>query len=234
VTTLLHLDSSANRTSESVTRRLTALFAQKWRAANGDAGYRYRDLAADPVQQPDTAYCALGRRVERHGLVPLEKVAALAENEAEEREWALALPMIREVRAAGTILIGAPMYNLSVPAALKAWIDRITFPGVFTDPGTSVSVLAGTRVVVVAARGGAYGPGTPGEGFDFQLPYLRAYFRRYGVPDENIRCVAAELTLAGIAPHMARFRPEADRSLSAATAAVTAVVADLEDVARPA
>jgi FMN-dependent NADH-azoreductase len=234
VTTLLHLDSSANRTSESVTRRLTALFAQKWRAANGDAGYRYRDLAADPVQQPDTAYCALGRRVERHGLVPLEKVAALAENEAEEREWALALPMIREVRAAGTILIGAPMYNLSVPAALKAWIDRITFPGAFTDPGTGVSVLAGTRVVVVAARGGAYGPGTPGEGFDFQLPYLRAYFRRYGVPDENIRCVAAELTLAGIAPHMARFRPEADRSLSAATAAVTAVVADLEDVARPA
>jgi FMN-dependent NADH-azoreductase len=226
VTTLLHLDSSANRTSESVTRRLTALFAETWRAANGDAGYRYRDLAADPVPLPDTAFCALGRRVERHGLVPLDKVAALAETAAEERLWAMTLPLIREVRAADTILIGAPMYNLSVPAALKAWIDRVTFPGGFTDPDTGESVLAGTRVVVVvAARGGAYGPGTPAKASDFQVPYLRAYFRRYGVPDENIRCVVAELTLAGLAPHLARLRPEAGRSLSAATAAVRAAAA---------
>lgn len=230
MTTLLHLDSSANRTSESVTRRLTALFAQDWRAANGDAGYRYRDLAADPVPPPDTAFCSLGRRVERHdGPVPLDKVAALAETAAEERAWALALPLIREVRAAGTILIGAPMYNLSVPAALKTWIDRVTFPRAFTDPDTGDSVLGGTRVVVIAARGGAYGPGTRAEGFDFQLPYLRAYFRRYGVPDENIRCIAAELTLAGLAPHLARRRPEADRSLAAATAAVRAAVTALAD-----
>jgi FMN-dependent NADH-azoreductase len=86
-------------------------------------------------------------------------------------------------------------------------------------------VLAGTRVVVVAARGGAYGPGTPAEDSDFQVPYLRAYFRRYGVPDENIRCVVAELTLADLAPHLARLRPEASRSLSAATAAVRAAAA---------
>lgn len=223
MTTLLHLDSSANRTGESVTRRLTALFAEHWRAANGYAGYRYRDLAADPVPPPDTGFCALGRRVERHGLVPLGKVAALAETAAEERQWALTLPMIREVRAAGTILIGAPMYNLSVPATLKAWIDRVTFPGGFSDPDTGESVLAGTRVVVIGARGGAYGPGAPGEGLDFQLPYLRAYFRRYGVPDENIHSVAAELTLAGLVPRLAGSRPEADRSLAAARAAVAAL-----------
>jgi FMN-dependent NADH-azoreductase len=230
VTTLLHLDSSANRTGESVTRRLTALFAETWRVANGDAGYRYRDLAADPVQPPDTAFCTLGRRVERHGLVPLDKVAALAETAAQERQWAMTLPLIREVRLADTILIGAPMYNLSVPAALKAWIDRVTFPGGFTDPDTGESVLAGTRVMVVAARGGAYGPGTPAEDSDFQVPYLRAYFRRYGVQEANIRCVVAELTLAGLAPHLARRRPEAGRSLSAATAAVRTAAAALTDV----
>lgn len=228
--TLLHLDSSANRTGESVTRRLTAAFAGRWRAANGDAGYRYRDLAAEPVPPPDTAYCALGRRVERHGAIPLDKVAALAETGAEERAWALALPLINEIRDAGTVLIGAPMYNLSVPAALKAWIDRVTFPGAFTDPGTGDSVLASTQVVVIAARGGAYGPGTPAAEFDFQLPYLRAYFRRYGVPGQNIRCVVAELTLAGLAPHMARLRPAAERSLSAADAAVRAAAAALADV----
>src|SRR5690349_22305484 len=69
VASLLHLDSSANRFGEPVTRELTALFADAWRARHGPAGYRYRDLAADPVP-PDTACCALGRRVERHGLVP--------------------------------------------------------------------------------------------------------------------------------------------------------------------
>lgn len=220
--TLLHLDSSANRSDESVTRRLTAEFAGKWRAANGDAGYRYRDLAADPVAPTDTAHCALGRRVERHGLVPLGKVRTLAENEAEERQWAMTLPLIREVRSAGTIVIGAPMYNLSVPASLKAWIDRVTFPGGFADPDTGRSVLAGTRVVVIAARGGAYGPGTPAAESDFQIPYLRAYFRKYGVRDENIRCVVAERTLAGLVPHLARFRPDAARSLAAASAAVSA------------
>lgn len=228
--TLLHLDSSANRTGESVTRRLTAAFAVRWRAANGDAGYRYRDLAAAPVPPPDTAYCALGRRVERHGAIPLDKVAALAETGAEERAWALALPLINEVREAGTVLIGAPMYNLSVPTALKAWIDRVTFPGAFTDPDTGDSVLASTHVVVIAARGGAYGPGTPAAELDFQLPYLRAYFRRYGVPERNIRCVVAELTLAGLTPHMTRLRPAAERSLSAADAAVRAAAAALADV----
>lgn len=225
MTTLLHVDSSANRTDESVTRRLTAQYACRWRAVHGDAGYRYRDLAAAPVPPLDTAYCLLGRRVEREdGPLPLEKVAALAGNEAEEREWAITLPLIREVREAGTILLGVPMYNWSVPAALKAWIDRIAFPGGFGDPDTGDSVLAATNVVVVAARGGAYGPGTQAEAFDFQVPYLRALFRRFGVADENIHCVAAELTLAGLAPHLASKRGEASASLAAAHAAATALI----------
>jgi FMN-dependent NADH-azoreductase len=227
MTTLLHIDSSANRTSESITRRLTAQYARGWRAVHGDAGYRYRDLAADPVPPLDTAYCLLGRRVERDaGFVPLDKVAARAENEAEERQWSVSLPLIRDVREADTILLGVPMYNWSVPAALKAWIDRIAFPGGFLDPDTGESVLGDTSVVVVAARGGAYGPGTPAEASDFQVPYLRALWRRFGVADENIHCVAAELTLAGLAPHLARRRGEAEASLADARAATTALIPD--------
>lgn len=60
MTSLLHLDSSAHRSEESVSRQLTALFAHTWRTAHGPAGYRYRDLAADPVPPLDTAY-SLGR-----------------------------------------------------------------------------------------------------------------------------------------------------------------------------
>jgi FMN-dependent NADH-azoreductase len=175
------------------------------------------------VSPLDTAYCALGRRVERHGLVSPARVAALVESPAEKRQWALTRPLITELLAADTVLIGAPMYNFSISALLKAWIDRVSFPGAFTDPDTGESLLHGTRVVVITARGGAYGPGTPRDAWDFQTPYLRAYFRQQGVADENMSFVNAEMTLAAFAPHLAHFRPLAAHSMAAAQAEVTAL-----------
>lgn len=223
MTSLLHLDSSANRSDESVSRQLTALFARTWRAEHGPAGYRYRDLAADPVPPLETAYCALGRRAERNGLVPPDAVDTLIENVAEEREWSLTRPLITELLAADTVLVGAPMYNYSVSASLKAWIDRVGFPGALTDPDTGDGLLRGTKVVVISARGGAYGPGTPREAWDFQTPYLRAYFGEKGVAPEDLCFVDAEMTMAGLVPGLARFRPMAASSLAAARAEVVAV-----------
>ncbi|MDT0455521.1 NAD(P)H-dependent oxidoreductase [Streptomyces sp. DSM 41527] len=223
MTSLLHLDSSAHRSGESVSRELTALFAHTWRAVHGPAGYRYRDLAADPVPPLDTAYCSLGRRVEQHGLVPPAGVDTLIKTPAETHAWALTSPLIAELTAADTLLIGAPMYNYSVPASLKAWIDRVGFPGAFTDPDTGGSLLQGTKVVVISTRGGAYGPGTPREAWDFQTPYLRAYFGKQGVAQEDICFVSAEMTMAGLVPHLARFQSEAESSLAAARAEVMAL-----------
>jgi FMN-dependent NADH-azoreductase len=238
VTSMLHLDASANHcanhcanhsadglTGESVSRQLSGLHADAWRARHGSDGYRYRDLAAEPVPPLTAAYCALGRRVERYGLVALDKVAAFVESAAEEREWALTRPLIEEVRAAGTLLVGTPMYNLSVPAGLKAWIDRVTFPGAFVDPDAGDSLLSATRVVIVAARGGSYGPGSPGEGMDFQVPYLRAYFRKQGVAESRIHAVAAELTVAGMISAMAGLRSTAEESLRQARNDVLALAA---------
>lgn len=54
--TLLHIDSSAGAADDSVSRRLTGLFAQTWRAHNGTAAHRHRDLAADPVPPLRPAY----------------------------------------------------------------------------------------------------------------------------------------------------------------------------------
>lgn len=225
MTSLLHLDASAGRFGDSVSRRLTALFADTWRGLHGADGYRYRDLAAEPVPPLTAAYCALGRRVGEYGAVPLAKVSGMARDAAERREWELTLPLVTELLAADTVLLGVPMYNFSVPASLKAWIDRITFPGVFTDPGTGESLLRGTEVVVVTARGGGYGPGTPRESFDFQAPYLRMYFGELGVAKEDLHLVHAELTRAGSTPETARFREPAERSLAEARAAVTALAA---------
>ncbi|KOU61842.1 NAD(P)H dehydrogenase [Streptomyces sp. MMG1533] len=222
---LLHIDSSADTADDSVSRRLTGLFARTWRARNGTAPYRRRDLSADPIPALGPAYTTLGRRVEREGFVPPAKVPALIENAAEEREWELTLPLITELLAADTVLLGVPMYNFSVPASLKAWIDRVTFPGAYADPDTGDRLLGDTRVVVVMARGGGYGPGTPRERHDFQTPYLRAYFGSLGVAPENLHLVAAELTLTGLLPHLAGLEDLAADSLARARAAVTALAA---------
>jgi FMN-dependent NADH-azoreductase len=224
VRSLLHLDSSANHPDESVSRQMTALFADRWRALHPRAAYRHRDLAADPVVPLDSAYCALGRRLERDGLVPPAAVSALTASPAERRQWELTLPLIAEVLAADTVLIGAPMYNYGIPAALKAWIDRVSFPGAFIDPRNEDRMLRHTRVVVVTTRGGAYGPGSPRHACDFQTTYLRTYFVRQGVSERNIHIVTAELTLAGLVPHLARFGPMAADSLAAARAELTALV----------
>lgn len=223
MTNLLHLDSSAHRSNASVSRRLTASFADTWRGLHGPSGYRYRDLSADPVLPLGPAFCELGRRLECRGLLPPAEVATAIENAEEEREWALTRPLIDELLAADTVLIGAPMYNFSVPAALKTWIDRVSFPGALVDAATGESRLSATRVVVVATRGGGYGPGTPRAGWDFQTPYLRAYFSANGVTPANLHFVTVEMTVAGIVPHLARFRPMAAESLARARAEITAL-----------
>ncbi|MFD9888029.1 FMN-dependent NADH-azoreductase [Amycolatopsis sp. NPDC059027] len=224
---LLHLDASAD--ANSVSKRLTTVFADSWRNAHGAAGYRHRDLSADPVPLVGPAYVALGTRVERHGVIPASRVAALIEDPAEEREWVLTRSLIAEVLDADVLLLGVPMYNLSVPATLKAWIDRVTFPGMFIDPDTGDHLLRDTRVVVVMARGGGYGPGAPRAGLDFQTPYLRAYFLGLGVAEENLHFVAAELTRAGDIPALAGFQEMAAESLTAAREAVTALAARLAE-----
>ncbi len=223
--TLLHLDSSASPLDRSVSRRLTARFARAWQARHGAAGYRHRDLATDPVPLVGAGYASLGVRVERHGApVPLGDVPSFATSPAELHEWSLTHPLITELHAADTLLLGVPMYNFTVPAALKAWIDRVTFPGAHVDPATGDGRLTTTRVVVVTARGGGYGPGTPREPFDFQTPYLRAWCTEHlGVPDAHLRFVHAELTRAADVPALTPYRDLAATSLSTARTTLTAL-----------
>jgi FMN-dependent NADH-azoreductase len=230
MTNLLHLDASSAPDGESVSRRLTARFAAAWRDVHGDAGYRYRDLAADPLPFVGAGFTTLARRAQRAGVSP-DQVAALAEGAGEAREWERSRPLIDELSGAGTLLIGCPMYNLSVPAALKAWIDRVTFPGAFIVPATGESVLADLRVIVVAVRGGAYGPGTPREGFDFQEPYLRAWFTgTLGLRPDQLTFVTAELTRSADIPALAPLKDLAAGSLAAAEDAVDRLATDHPDV----
>ncbi|WP_234392726.1 MULTISPECIES: FMN-dependent NADH-azoreductase [Actinomycetes] len=212
---LLHIDSSADREA-SVSRQLGALFADEWRRGGGTV--RHRDVSAEPVAPLREAYARLGRRVERKGVLSLEDVATLIADDDEQREWDLTLPLVTEVREARAVLLGVPMYNFGVPATLKAWIDRISFPGVFVDPETGRKLLADKDFVVVNARGGGYGPGTPREKFEFQESYLRAYLSDKGV--ERLTFVSQEFTRVGDVPALDGFEDLAAASRAAARSQV--------------
>jgi FMN-dependent NADH-azoreductase len=103
---------------------------------------------------------------------------------AEQGARALSDQLIAELRAADTIVIGAPMYNFSIPSTLKAWFDHVLRAGEtfsYSEAGPK-GLLTGRRVIVVEARGGLYSEG-PGQAADFQEPYLRQLLGFIGLTD---------------------------------------------------
>ncbi|MEU1288162.1 NAD(P)H-dependent oxidoreductase [Kitasatospora sp. NPDC005856] len=186
---LLHLDSSAR--TDSFTRRLGAAFADAWHAGGGEV--THRDLAADPLPPIREGWTRICDTMLREGITDPAHYAEAVRTEQEHEAWAVVRPLLDELVAADAVLIGAPMYNFGIPAALKAWIDQVTFPKM---------VLAPRRFVVVAARGGAYGPGTPREPFDHNGRYLRDFIRgHYAVEDTEV--IAAELVNSLVDPGLA-------------------------------
>ncbi|WP_327355110.1 FMN-dependent NADH-azoreductase [Streptomyces sp. NBC_01304] len=211
---LLHIDSSPR--PDSVTRQVTAHFAEAWRKANGDdATYTYRDLNARHVPHIDAAQIAVMQRIETAGIRDLDEARGAARTPAEKAAWATAWELIDEVLEADTIVLGAPMHNFSLPSAFKAWFDRIIVPPLVVDPETGVGPLAGKQVVVVTARGGAYGPGTPRQAYDFQEPYLKSALGMVALADD-LTFLHAEMTKSAHVPRLAGFKDMAGASLAAA------------------
>ncbi len=197
---LLHLDSSL-RTEGSRSRKLSAHFADLWQKENPDGSVTYRDLAADPVPHlDDVAFFA--QFVPESDRTP-EQAAAVA----------IGAKLVDEVLAADTILIGLPLYNFGPPSTFKAWFDRIVSE-------RTAAKLGDKRFVVVTARGGGYGPGTPREGWDHREPWLRHALTTLGV--EETIFIDTELTLARESPTMIPLDLGAaeDQSLFDALAAI--------------
>ncbi|TKB45505.1 FMN-dependent NADH-azoreductase [Thalassotalea mangrovi] len=107
-----------------------------------------------------------------------------ADSERSEQQQQLAQrsdSLIQQVQDNDLIVIGMPMYNFGVPSVFKAWIDRIARAGVtfrYTENGPE-GLLTGKKVVIVAARGGAY----VGTDLDTQTAYLRNVFAFLGIKD---------------------------------------------------
>ena len=141
---LLQIDSSA-RTS-SVTRRLTAKFAEEWRKNHPDGEVIQRDLSATILPQITDDWNAT--HLEDSKLTSAQRSYLSTSDE-----------LIEELEAAETVVIGAPMYNFSIPPSLKAWIDQIVRLGktVGYGPNGPQGLLTKKKVVVITARGGGHG-----------------------------------------------------------------------------
>jgi len=96
--------------------------------------------------------------------------------------------VLDEFLAADTVVIGAPMYNFTVPTQLKAWIDRIVIAGTTFSYGANgpEGLVKGKRVLIAITRGGFYGEGSPSAGFEFAHSYLKAVFNFIGVEPEFV------------------------------------------------
>jgi FMN-dependent NADH-azoreductase len=96
--------------------------------------------------------------------------------------------VLDEFLAADTIVIGAPMYNFTLPTQLKAWIDRILIAGRtfrYTESGP-VGLAKGKRVIVALARGGIYSEGSPAAALEHLESYLRGVFNFIGIEPEFV------------------------------------------------
>lgn len=203
VSRILHLESSARLDGASYSRRLASALVARLQAAHPGAAVLRRDLAAMPLPHVDAAFVAA------------TAVPDAERTPAQHAAMALSEALVAELEAADILVIGAPMYNYSVPSALKAWIDHVvrarrTFRH---TPEGPVGLLRDRPVHVVTASGGVYGEG-PGTAADFLTPYLRTVLGKIGLQDVRV------LRIEGLA-----VGPEAEAaSLARAEAALERAV----------
>lgn len=173
---LLHIDSSISG-AQSVSRTLTAEIVKCQKALHPGIEVIYRDLAADPALHLSHAHVDAwaGGRVEG---------AALSCDLETGEEY------LAELFVADIIVIGAPMYNFSVPSQLKAWIDRIVVEGQtfeYSESGELQTFLPSAKKVIIAStRGNVYQPGTPTAAHEHHESYLLTVFSFLGLHDVTV------------------------------------------------
>jgi FMN-dependent NADH-azoreductase len=165
---LLHIDSSVLG-SHSVSRQVSAAIVERLRKATPGLEVVYRDLTSTPLAHLSGSHLA--------ALQGAEPEAGLRQDLAAGRA------VLDEFLAADIVVLGAPMYNFTIPSQLKAWIDRIVVVGkTFKYDARGAEGLAGNkRVIVAISRGGFYGAGTPAAVGEHLETYLRWVFGFIGV-----------------------------------------------------
>ena len=168
--TLLRIDASP-RGDYSVSKTLANHFTADWEQAHPGGKVIHRDVAAKPLPFVDLPWIS-GAYSTPDQHTPEQKAAIKISDE-----------LIGEVMAADEILVATPMYNFSIPAALKAWIDHIVRFNVTFNAQYQGLVPAGKKVKVLLASGGDYGPNSPFAAYNMASTYLKNIFGFIGLKD---------------------------------------------------
>jgi FMN-dependent NADH-azoreductase len=165
----LHIDSSILG-DNSASRQLSKAVVEAIQAVTPGAELITRDLATDALSHFSAATLVAAG-------TPAELRDAAQKHEADLNASTLA-----EFIAADTVVIGAPMYNFSIPTQLKAWIDRICVAGQtfrYTEAGPE-GLCGGKKVIIVSTAGGIHSGQPSGVAHD---DYLKLLFGFIGVTD---------------------------------------------------
>ena len=161
------------RFDSSTSRKLTALFVDQWRSSHPDGRVVLCDLAKTPLPYVDLPWIGGAfTPPEQHSP---ESVAAITTSNE----------LVAELQATDHIVIGTPMYNFSIPAVLKAWVDHVVRVGVTVSP-QNVGLLTGKKATIILATGGDFSPGSPVEGYNLASGYLRQVLAWIGITDVEI------------------------------------------------
>ena len=172
---LLHIDSSV-RGAESASRALSADIVARHVKLHPGLEVIYRDLAADAALHLSPAHLLAwkGQAVSDARLgADLSKGGAY----------------MQELFEADIIVIGAPMYNFSIPSQLKAWIDRVVVAGKtfrYSANGPEGLISSGKRAFIASSRGNVYASGSSNLSFEHHESYLKVVLRFIGLTDINI------------------------------------------------
>ncbi len=189
---LFRLDASI-RSQGSVSRALADVVEASWREARPDAPVTHRDLGVEPLDARAWALAVTARQVP----TPSAEQRAAVD---------LATELVDELIDADALLFAVPLYNFGISQHVKTWVDLV-----LTDPRLAAAgerPLAGRPAVAVVVRGGAYGPGTPREGWDHASGWIRRILA--DVWGLDLRVVEREFTLVGVNPALDEFIELAD------------------------
>jgi FMN-dependent NADH-azoreductase len=173
---LLHIDSSPLG-GNSVSRQLSQRVVAQWRATHTGTVVEYLDLAVDTPTHLSTDSLGFRLGLDAANLTDIQR----RENEVSER-------LVSQFLAAEVVVIGAPMYNFSIPTQLKAWIDRVAQVGrtfAYTDKGPQ-GLAGGKKVIIASSRGGVYSTNPALAGLDHQESYLKAVLGFFGITDVQV------------------------------------------------
>ncbi|ATC66062.1 FMN-dependent NADH-azoreductase [Nibricoccus aquaticus] len=172
VPSLLLLDASP-RGERSHSRKLAQEYLANWQAAHPTGNSVTRDLGHEPPPFVNEAWV-------EGAFTPAEghSTAARAAIRVSDR-------YVDELIAADEVVIATPIYNLTIPAVLKAWIDQISRYGRTFTRGENgfVGLLGGKRVRIIVSSGSDFRPASPGGAYNFLDGYLRAFFGFVGITD---------------------------------------------------